>query len=177
MKTYIGFFRGINVGGKNILPMKDLVNILECLGCTNVRTYIQSGNGVFRSKETDRLSLARTISAGIYKERGFKPTVLLLEPVELQKAADNNPFETENGKALHFFFLHSPPQKPSAEQLSAVKSASEQFKLTKNVFYLFAPEGIGRSRLAARVEQILGVEATARNWNTVSKLLDLARQI
>lgn len=177
MKTYIALLRGINVGGRNILPMKDLVKILEDLGCTQVKTYIQSGNVVFNTENNNRDSLAEKISMSIEEQFKFKPKVLLLEAVKLEAAIKNNPFPTEDGKALHFSFLESIPESPDLDALTSLKTDSEEFKLHEHIFYLYAPDGIGRSKLAAKVEQKLGVELTARNWNTVSKLSEMLNQI
>jgi uncharacterized protein (DUF1697 family) len=176
VNTYIALFRGINVGGKTVLPMKDLVEILEGMGCEKVRTYIQSGNAIFQCNKDHSSNIGRDISSGILESIGFEPKVLLLEKAELQDAINNNPFDTDDGKALHFFFLDSHPTHPDLEQLLSVKSKSEEFKLNKCIFYLHAPDGIGRSKLAAKVEQALGVPATARNWNTVSKLMAMVEQ-
>jgi uncharacterized protein (DUF1697 family) len=173
MNTYIALFRGINVGGKSILPMKDLVGILEGMGFEGVQTYIQSGNAVFRSAPIETDKTAREICSRILETHGFAPAVLLLEVPELQAAAANNPFEAADGKALHLFFLQSLPVKPDLAGLAAVKAETEQFELRGRVFYLYAPDGVGRSRLAAVVEQGLGVPTTARNWNTVRKLLSM----
>lgn len=177
MNTYVALFRGINVGGKNILPMKDLVGILEGMGCEKVKTYIQSGNAVFWAKEKQTRKIAEAISFKILENHGFKPKVLLLGVSELEDAIENNPFKTMEGKTLHFFFLESTPLKPDLDGLANVKSNSEEFKLNKNIFYLYAPDGIGRSKLAAKVEQALGVPITARNLNTVNKLIAMVRQI
>jgi uncharacterized protein (DUF1697 family) len=174
VNTYIALFRGINVGGKSTLPMKDLVRILEGMGFREVKTYIQSGNAVFRSAPLTTEETAREISSRILETHGFAPAVLLLEASDLQEAIDRSPFVTTDGKALHLFFLESQPTKPDLEGLMAVKAESEEFKLDKNVFYLCAPDGIGRSKLAARVEQSMGVPVTARNWNTVSQLISMA---
>lgn len=176
MTTYIALFRGINVGGKNILPMKDLVGMLEGMSCENVKTYIQSGNVVFQTNKEHVHTIAREMSARILEHHGFEPKVLLLEISELQEAIDKNPFNTEDGKALHFFFLESYPKDPDLERLMTVKSTSEEFTLHKKVFYLYAPDGIGRSKLAAKVEQCMGVPVTARNWDTVRKLISLVTQ-
>lgn len=176
MNTYIALLRGINVGGRNILPMKDLVGILEGMGCEKINTYIQSGNVVFQSKEKQSSKIAGEISSKILESHGFEPKVLLLEIAELQDAIKNNPFETEDGKALHFFFLDSHPKDPDLERLMAVKLKSEEFSLNKNIFYLYTPDGIGRSKLAAKVEQCMGVPVTARNLNTVSKLIAMVKQ-
>ena len=176
MNTYIALFRGINVGGKNILPMKDLVGILEGIGCEKVKTYIQSGNAVFQAKENQIKKIAEKLCSRILESHGFKPKVLLLGVTELEDAIKNNPFKTIEGKSLHFFFLESTPIKPNLDKLANVKSNSEEFKLDKNIFYLYAPDGVGRSKLAAKVEQALGVPVTARNWNTVSKLFAMVKQ-
>jgi uncharacterized protein (DUF1697 family) len=177
MKTYIALFRGINVGGRNILPMKDLIKILENLDCSQVKTYIQSGNVVFNTKENNRNILAEKISRGIEERFQFKPKVLLLEAADLELAIKNNPFDTENGKVLHFSFLETLPTALDLEGLIELKTDSEEFKFHNNIFYLYAPDGIGRSKLAAKVEQKLGVEVTARNWNTVNKLFEMVKQV
>jgi uncharacterized protein (DUF1697 family) len=173
VNTYIALFRGINVGGRNILPMKVLVGILEETGCKNIQTYIQSGNVIFRSQEEQRVKLAGEISARISESQGFEPRVTLLDRAELEEAVASNPYNTDEGKALHFFFLDSVPESPELDRLQAVKAESEEFKLHDSVFYLYAPEGIGRSRLAASVERCIGVPTTARNWNTVRKLMTM----
>jgi uncharacterized protein (DUF1697 family) len=176
MNTYIALFRGINVGGKNILPMKDLVKILEDLGCEEIQTYIQSGNVVFRINQGNANKIAEEISLKILEKYSFEPKVWLLKSDDLHAAIDNNPFETKDGKALHFFFLASHPESPDLGHLAAIKSDSEKFKLVENVFYLYAPDGIGRSKLAAKVERYLGVPVTARNWNTISKLDSMVKK-
>ena len=176
MNTYIALFRGINVGGKHILPMKNLVKILESLDCKNIKTYIQSGNVVFQIERTKSDNIAEEIGKNILKQFGFEPKVLLLDSGEFQEAVKNNPFETNDGKTLHFFFLSTPSEHPSLKKMAELKSATEEFQLTKKVFYLFAPEGIGRSKLAAKAEQLLGVPVTARNWNTISKLSSMIEQ-
>ena len=178
MKTYIALLRGINVGGKGLLPMKELVAILESLGCRDVKTYIQSGNAVFEHSESEASKLAGKISAAIAKKRGFAPHVLVLDAKEFQRAVDGNPFPeaAEEPKSLHLFFLDSKPAKATLKSLDSLKSDNEQFELRGSVFYLHAPDGIGRSKLAANVERKLGVPATSRNWRTVCKLLEIANE-
>lgn len=178
MKTYVAFFRGINVGGKNLLPMKDLVKRLESISLQNVRTYIQSGNAVFETDETRASTLSNRISSTIMVSHGFKPRVLLLQLENVEKSVGANPFPeaAQAPKSLHFFFLASAPGNPDIHALEAAKSDSERFILTDNVFYLHAPDGIGRSKLAANAETLLGVPATARNWRTVSNVLEMAER-
>ena len=157
--------------------MKELVEILDTIGYENIQTYIQSGNAVFRSREKVGMDGASAISREILRKKGFEPKVLLLSVEQLQDAIKNNPFPTNDGKALHFFFLELLPHSPSIEQLDSLKIESEKFELKDKVFYLYAPEGIGRSKLAATVEKLIGVPVTARNWNTINKLISMVSMI
>ena len=111
MQTYIALFRGINVGGKNTLPMQALVAILEDLGARRVRTYIQSGNAVLETDEQDAALLGSRISVAIEQRRGFEPKVLLLTLEDLERAIRRNPFPEAEAepKALHAGFLASIP--------------------------------------------------------------------
>lgn len=177
METGFLLLRGVNVGGHNKLPMKELVVLLEGLGCEGARTYIQSGNAVFRTSRGVGPDLAADIAATIRDRFGFEPGVQLLAVSEMEAAARNNPFDTTVGKALHLFFTTVEPQAPDLEGLEALKSTTEEFLLKDGVFYLYAPDGIGRSKLAAQVEKKLGVPGTSRNWNTVSRLIALADEV
>jgi len=175
MKTCIALFRGINVGGKNKLPMKELVAVLESLGLQNIKTHIQSGNAVFKTKAADTAKLAKTISTAIKKSYGFEPQVLLLDSVSLHKVIKANPYpEAEAApNTLHVAFLATIPPKPDLDALERIRAASERFQLAGNVLYLHAPDGVGRSKLAACMERLLGVAMTSRNWNTVRKLKEM----
>jgi uncharacterized protein (DUF1697 family) len=177
MKTYIAFIRGVNVGGKSLLPMKTLVALLENLGLQNVKTYLQSGNAIFQSQEKEAPVLSRKISAEIKKSRGFEPGVLLLELAQLEKAAKSNPFPeaVSEPKTLHLNFLASLPLNPDLEALNSLKSKSERFLFKGDIFYLHAPAGIGRSKLAANAERLLGVPMTGRNWRTISEIIAKAK--
>lgn len=175
MSTWVALLRGINVGGKNRLPMKDLVAVLESFGARNVKTYIQSGNAVFQSAEENYSRLSTNISAEIEKRHGFKPHVFILGLDAIEDAILKNPFpEAEaNPGSLHLGFLASSPKNPDTEKLNKLKKESEQFRLIDSVFYLYAPEGIGRSKLSAASENLLGVPMTDRNWKSVCKIRDL----
>lgn len=179
MNTIIALLRGINVGGHGKLPMKELKALLEGMGLADVQTYIQSGNVVFQSGRTDLPALAEEISAAIGQSHGFAPQVMLLGLAELVTAVSNNPYPAtdEQHKALHFYFLASAPPDPDLAMLEALKADTEQFTLIDAVFYLHAPDGIGRSKLAVKVERALGVAATARNWRTVSTLLEMGTAV
>ncbi len=155
------------------MPMQDLAGVLEDMGYADVSTYIQSGNAVFRSKTKCSNKTAIEIGSRIMESHGFKPKILLLEGSELKAAIENNPFGAKEGKELHFYFLEAKPKNPDITKLTNLKSVTEDFKLDGSVFYLLAPDGIGRSKLAAAVERSMGVAATVRNWNTVNKLISM----
>lgn len=175
MASYVVLFRGINVGGHNRLPMKELAALLERQGCSDVRTYIQSGNVILTCPRASAATLAKRLTAAIAKSHGFEPDVFVLTRQELEHAAAANPFPRadENPQALHLFFLSGPPKQPDLKSLDALKT-TEAFVLQGNVLYLYTPDGFGKSKLAARAEKALGVNATARNWRTVKTLLEMS---
>ena len=179
MKTYVALFRGINVGRNNRLPMKDLVAAMENAGARDVATYIQSGNAVFRSEETDASLLSDKVTAAIEERHGFEPRVLVLGSEEMERAVRSNPFpEAESEPStLHVYFLAASPKHPDLDALEGIKSDRERFVLSESVFYLHAPDGIGKSKLAANAEKLLGEPATARNWRTVRKVMEMADQV
>jgi uncharacterized protein (DUF1697 family) len=168
MNTYVILFRGINVGGNNILPMKDLKLLLEERGFQNVRTYIQSGNVVLNHEETPGSGVASAIEAKF----SFKPHLLVLEKSDFEASVKNNPYAPTEGKMAHLYFCSKPPE-PNFERLISLRAPSEKYELKGNVFYLYAPDGIGRSKLAANVESCMRVPTTARNLNTVNKIAQM----
>lgn len=177
MNIWIALFRGINVGGNNMLPMKELVALIEGLGGARVKTYIQSGNVVFGGGGSDGATLSKRIAAAVLKHHGFSPRVMLLTRKELERAAIANPFrEAEaEAKTLHIAFLTEPSTQPDLAGMDALKREGEAYALDGKVFYLHTPAGFGQSKLAERYEKLLGVTATARNWNTVMKLREMAK--
>lgn len=178
MHNYVALIRGINVGGKNTLPMKELVAALESIGCSNVHTYIQSGNVVFQSNSSAG-QLADTIAAEIERRQGFKPHVLVLSQSEFEQAINNNPFPEgmADPKSLHFGFLDSIPRNPDMNTLEIIRAPSERFELAGKIFYLLAPDGVGRSKLAMKSEKALGVPMTDRNVNTVGKIMTMLEKL
>lgn len=178
MKTWIALFRGINVGGNNILPMAELRLGMESLGFENVRTYIQSGNLVLMTKSGSKTKVSEKIADWVENECGFRPQMLLLSSEEIQSSIAANPFPGAVGepKFLHFLFLEKPAPEADLTSIEEKKDATESFHLTDSVFYLHAPNGIGRSKLAASAERLLGVVCTGRNYRTVEKILALAQE-
>jgi uncharacterized protein (DUF1697 family) len=176
--TYILLLRAVNVVGANSLTMKDFTRLLGALGLKNVKTYIQTGNAVFQASEADATSLPDKIKAKIRRSHGFAPEIILLRLDELENAIASNPYPAadSNPRALHLTFLSSAPVSPDLTACDKCRAASEQFTLKEKVFYFYAPDGVGRSRLFSRVEKLLGCAGTARNWRTACKLLEIARQ-
>ena len=161
-----------------MLPMKELASLLQKIGAERVQTYIQSGNAVFEYEGGESSELSAAISRGVKERFGFEPAVQLLGMQDLRDAISGNPFpEAESDpKTLHLGFLAATPKNPDLKALEALKKDSEGFRLTDRVFYLKAPEGVGRSKLAANSERLLGVPMTDRNWRTVCALMDMARR-
>jgi uncharacterized protein (DUF1697 family) len=159
--------------------MKELVAILEELDGSNVKTYIQSGNVVFQCAQKAASQLASKLGIEINKRRGFAPHVLLLSLKEIEQAIAANPFpEAESDPtSLHLGFLDAVPTQPDLKKLESLKTKSERFALNDRVFYLHAPDGIGRSKLAANAERALGVAMTDRNWRTICKVRDMASEL
>ncbi|NWF88748.1 MAG: DUF1697 domain-containing protein [Ignavibacteriaceae bacterium] len=175
MKKYVALLRGINVGGKNIIPMNDLKLLFEKLKFKEVQTYIQSGNVIFESDETDTLILSRKIAIGIQKNFNLNVKAFILSCKDLFNVIKSNPFsgKAESDKYIHVFFLDKKVVNVEIEKLKLAKKHTEEFILKDKLFYLYAPEGIGRSKLAARVERVLRVSVTARNWRSINEIAKL----
>jgi len=156
--------------------MTELVTALENLGLRSVQTYIQSGNAVFESKAGDSEILADEIRSAIRTHHGFEPTVVLLEAAALAHAIESNPYPEAESEpnTLHLNFLASVPTAPDFEAMAKIQTETERFHLAGRVCYLHAPEGLGRSKLGAAMERLLGVPMTSRNWRTVRALMQLA---
>jgi uncharacterized protein (DUF1697 family) len=178
MNTFVALLRGINVGGKNMIPMGELKSLFGSLGLEDVGTYIQSGNVVFRSPAGDTGDLATRIEQRIGEVFGIGVTVLLRTPAELAEVAEGNPFL--KGRAdiskLHVVFLDRPPTSDAVAELDPGRSPPDEFRIGNRTIYLHLPNGAGRSKLTIDYfERRLGVRATARNWKTLLKLLELSR--
>jgi uncharacterized protein (DUF1697 family) len=172
MSVEIGLLRGINVGGTHVLPMAELRAILAGLGARDVRTYIQSGNAAWAG-HVDEAALSDAILAA----KGFRPAAMILPFDSFAAVVANNPFpEVEDPKALHAYFLAAPSLADEA-MLEVEKGPEERFVLTERAFYLHTPLYLTGSLLAPRLERLLGVPATGRNWRTVDRLLAMAAEI
>lgn len=150
------------------MPMKELKGALENAGFKEVNTYIQSGNITLKGTSCS----GDKVAALINDHFGFMPKVLVLTVDEFNQAIVNNPYQEFEGKYVHFYFCKKTP-KLNSEKSETLSSVNEHHQLIGNVFYLHAPEGIGRSRLVAGIESCLGVCATGRNLNTINKLREM----
>lgn len=177
MATWIALLRGVNVVGRRQLPMKALVALLAEHGLEDVRSYIQSGNLLFQSSERSARALGSRIGAVVLEEFGFEPRVLVLGVAELARAIAANPFPeaARDPKAVHLYFLGATPKAPDHAALERHRAGREAYALVGRVFYLHTPDGFPASKLAARAERLLGVDATARNWRTSTTLLAMVR--
>lgn len=177
MTTYVALFRGINVGGRRSLPMADVREMLEAMGAGRVRTYIQSGNVVFHNSGMRSADIAARLKQEVGERHGFEPEVMVFPAERLKKAVSGNPFPdaAADPKSLHVFFLADAPRAADEDALERMKGAGERFQLKGDLFYLHAPNGVARARIATGAEKALGVPVTARNWRTVLKLLEMTR--
>lgn len=158
--------------------MAELRSVFSSLGLEDVTTYIQSGNVVFGSRATGVARLAARIERGIRDAFGVKVAVLIRTPSEVAKIAESNPFlraEADRSK-LHVVFMDSVPARKAVAGLDHDHSPPDEFRVRGREIYLRLPNGAGRSKLTIDYfERQLGVRATHRNWNTLTKLLELSR--
>jgi uncharacterized protein (DUF1697 family) len=175
MASYVALLRGINVGGKAKVPMAALRELFAALGHEDVVTYIQSGNVVFTSSVRP-VQAAADISAGIKKTFGLQVPVIVRSRAELAKVVKGNPYLKRGADAsvLHVTFLADKPTAAAVKQLDPDRCPPDEFIVKGREIFLLLPNGMGRTKLTIDYfEKRLGISGTARNWNTVSKLLDL----
>lgn len=173
--TYIALLRGINVGGK-VLKMADLRDAVSPLGFADVQTYLQSGNMVFRAPGASNAVLAQNISDAIRAHKSMDVTVMVREAAEWIRIVAGNPYPqaAEFPKSVHTFILDAIPEPMRLETLRAKEAGREEWKIVEGTLYLHTPDGFGKSVLGGIIERILKVPMTARNWNTVLALAELA---
>jgi len=174
--TYLALLRGINVGGKNKLPMKDLTGMFVEARCAGVRTYIQSGNVIFQAAPGVAPKIPDRIAAQIAKQFGYRTPLVLRTRDELREVLRNNPF-LEAGAAeetLHVMFLADLPGSSAVAGLDPARSPGDEFVVRGREIYLRFPHGAADSKLTnAYFDSKLATTSTVRNWRTVTKLLEL----
>jgi uncharacterized protein (DUF1697 family) len=183
MPTYLALLRGINVSGKKIIKMEELRNLMESVGYTNVKTYIQSGNVIFGSTTRSKEKVAASIEALIEGHYGFDVTVFILDAKDIEKAADNNPFvsqrepEGAGSKKLYVTFLSEIPSHENMQKLHEAPIGHDLIEVVDNVLYFKLQTKASESKLSNNlIESKLKLRATTRNWNVTLKLLELLQK-
>ncbi len=181
MQTYICLLRGINVSGHKIIKMVNLKASFEGLDFDNVVTYIQSGNIVFKSDKTNTKNLEKIIHQMLLDDYGFDVPVIIITPKNIKNTLNNNPFEkdsTKDPKKFYVVFLQDKPKQEYVEKLKEIDYSPEEYVLDNKIIYLYAANGAHKAKLGTNLfESKLKVKASARNWRTTNKLLEIANSI
>ena len=192
MASHVALLRGINVGGRNKVPMAELREVAAALGHTEVATYIQSGNVLFSTAETDNAKLAAALESAIEDRFGLWSPVVVLSRDELAEVLSANPYADEpNPRLVHVVFLNADPPPDLSDRIAAVVSAAaakgsrDTVQASGRALYVHTPDGFGRSELAQNLFKLVtpparqkkpSLAATARNWATATRLLSLCEE-
>ena len=172
MNKYIILLRGINVSGKNKLPMQDLRELLDGLGYLNVQTYIQSGNIILDTHEK-KAEVIIKIHEAILNRFGYDVPVIIKTVSEVRKVITEYPFPIENPKIVAFVFLN---QKTTETEIDIKGILEDEYHIDNDMVYIYCPTGFGKTKLSNNLfERKLKVTATTRNYNTTMKLLELSK--
>jgi uncharacterized protein (DUF1697 family) len=181
LTVYVVMLRGINVGGRKIVQMEKLRGTFEALGFSRVKTYVQSGNVVFDASTASPQILSKKINQKILNDFGFSVPLVLRSSDEIRKIVRNNPFLKRPGidqSKLHVTFLSELPAKAGVGKLDSLNANPDQFLVQGREIFLYCPTGYGRTKLSNNaIEKALSVQATTRNWNTVSTLEKMASEL
>jgi len=181
MPKYLALFRAVNVSGHNIIKMEHLRKLMEAEGYKYVATYIQSGNVVFDTPETDKAKIKRDMEVLLYREYGHDVFNFILDQAELQKAVDNNPYtapepEPSGMKKYFVVFLSADATTQGNDQIKKFNRSDDEFKTIGNILYLKLSQSAADSKFnSSFIEGKLGVKSTTRNWNTTLKLLEMLK--
>jgi uncharacterized protein (DUF1697 family) len=178
MGVIVAMLRGVNVGGRNLIAMADLRALCAGLKLRDAQTYVQSGNVVFRTDERDRAMLATRLEKAIERKCGFRPSVILRTAAELKRVIARNPLAKRRGvepAKLLVSFLAGEPDAEARRKVREMKPDPEEIWIEGSELYIYFPNGMGKSKVPwSRMDKILGVAGTGRNWNSVLKLLEMA---
>jgi len=177
MEPYIALLKGINVGGHKKVPMADLRELLTKSGFKSVQTYIQSGNVILQSSEKNTQKIEDIIKNAILEYFGFEVSVLVITRLNLKRIFDDCPFSEEKKKASYFMMLHDSPEDELIKVASEKVYEGEAYKIIKDCIYYFCAKGYGQAKFNVNFfERKLKTFATARNYNTMVKLLSLCSE-
>ncbi|MHC1776717.1 MAG: DUF1697 domain-containing protein [Lentimicrobium sp.] len=177
METFIALLRGINVSGKNLIKMAELVEALSEAGVANVRTYIQSGNVVFESGSDNPVTAEKLLQDKIRERFGLEVPVQVIKRSELIHISNLNPFINDRGLAadrLHLTLLKAIPDPLLVGETGAGNFLPDEFVVSGRAVYLYCPDGYGRTKLTNTFfEKKLKISSTTRNWATIMKLCEM----
>jgi uncharacterized protein (DUF1697 family) len=181
MAVIISMLRGVNILGHNRIRMEELRALYESIGLRDAETYVVSGNVVFRTKARNLTALGKRIESAIERNFGFRPRVILRTPSELRDVVARNPFRTRRDihpSKLLVTFLESHPVAEAREQVLKIKADPEELHVDGREVYIYFPNGQGQSKLSwVTVEKKLKTSGTGRNWNSVTKLVEIAERL
>jgi len=179
MPVYVSMLRGINVGGQKLVKMEKLRSSFEALGFESVKTYIQSGNVVFKARKSSTAALSKKIEEKILQDFGFSVSVITRSSDELDGIINANSFMKDRGLdlgKLHVMFLSEAPAGEALKKLADVTSAPDQCRYSGREIYFYLPNGVSQSVLfKSPVDRILAVVTTMRNWKTVNTLRQMCQ--
>lgn len=181
MTTYISFLRGVNMTGHNSIKMTDLAALYRDLGFIAPETFIQSGNVVFSTDTGMKLpDVALRIETGISETFGYNVPVMVRTISSMRKILTSNPFLREENfdpAKMAVMFLHDDLTQSQVEKVADIDYPPDKFKIIGNEIYTFCPNGFGKTKLYTNFfENKMKVTGTARNWKTVTTLLNLAEK-
>jgi len=181
MAVLVGLLRGVNIGGHHKIKMHDLRSLCAGLELADVQTHLQSGNLIFRTSERSFPKLADKIECCIERKYGFRPEVLLRTASEMREIVAGNPFASRKGiepSKLAVVFMEDEPSAPQRQALLQMDIAPEELHVIGRQLYIYFPNGQARPKISwSQVGKILQTPTTARNWNTVTKLLELSQAL
>ncbi len=178
MNGYVALLRGVNVGGKNILPMKDLAAMFTAAGCTQVQTYIQSGNVVFRAAPGRTKLIAAEVAEQIESAFGLRVPLVMRSASQMSEVVASNPFLGESEEFLHAYFLADSPALDNVAKLDPDRSSPDRFIVREQEIFVHLPNGMARTKLTnAYFDSKLNTTSTARNWRTVKKLNTILQEL
>ncbi|MGA2448756.1 MAG: DUF1697 domain-containing protein [Polyangiaceae bacterium] len=177
--TFVAMLRGVNVGGKHVLPMRDLVTMFHDAGCSHASAYIQSGNVVFRARASVASRVPDAVQRAIHARYKFGARPVVRTAEDLQRIAGDNPYLTwdRDGRTLHVAFLADAPTMDRVAALDRHRSPPDEFVVLGSEVYLRCPNGMAHSKLTNQYfDATLSTTSTVRNWRTVLKLAELAER-
>ena len=179
MPVYLALFRGINVSGHNLIKMESLKKVMIAEGYRNVETYIQSGNVVFETDETNREAISKSLENLMYKEYGHNVVIFVINRDILETAISGNPYTNREpeGQGIKKYFVAFLSAAPAADGLDKLKKyyrGDDEYKIIDNVMYLKLATSAADSKLSnVFIENKLNVKSTTRNWNTTLKMMEM----